>query len=166
MSSLQRSIAGVAQVLNTELVRAAKAEGPEAQFLLDHAEITVDYIKRREALRIALSFKGSELWVRELPMTAMQVELQSVMSDKSFEEKITTTMRSHLNLVAQMHYARLEPMFPESIAEVTMGFDPETHTKLVCVKFKNGHVADGPEHEAKSDFFLAKCTMLYDLPPI
>lgn len=166
MSSLQRSIAGVAQVLNTELVRAAKAEGPEAQFLLDHAEITVDYIKHRQSIRVALSFKGNELWVRELPITATQVELASVMSDKAFEEQITTTMRSHLNLVAQMHYARLEPMFPGAIAQVTMEYDVETSTKLVRVQFKNGHVADGPEHEAKSEFFLAKCTMLYDLPPI
>jgi hypothetical protein len=154
------------QVLNSELVRAALAEGSEGKFLLEHAEITADYIKGRQSIRIALSFKGSELWVRELPMTATQVELSSVMSDKSFEEKITTTMRSHLNLVAQMHYARLEPMFPNSIQEVTMDYDIETNTKLVRVKFKNGHVADGPEHEAKSEFFLAKCTMLYDLPPI
>ena len=154
------------QVLNSELVRAALAEGPEGRFLLEYAEITADYIKGRQSIRIALSFKGSELWVRELPMTSSQVELSSVMSDKSFEEKITTTMRSHLNLVAQMHYARLEPMFPGSIAEVTMDYDVDTNTKLVRVKFKNGHVADGPEHEAKSEFFLAKCTMLYDLPPI
>lgn len=81
MPSLQRSIAGVVQVLNSELIRAAKAEGPEARFLLEHAEITADYIKGRQSIRVALSHKGNELWVRELPMTATQVEVVSVMSD-------------------------------------------------------------------------------------
>lgn len=142
------------------------AEGPEGMWLLEHADITCDYIDGRTGIRVALSFKGNELWVRKLSLSATQVEFGSTMSDKKFEETITTTMRNHLNLVAQMHYARLEPMFPNSIAEVTMGFDMDSHEKTVIVKFKNGHVADGPEREAKSEFFLAKCTMLYDLPPI
>lgn len=142
------------------------ASGPEGKYLLEYAEITADYIKGRQSIRVALSFKGNELWVRELPMSATQVEFRTQMDDKEFESKITTTMRNHLNLVAQMHYARLEPMFPGSIQEVTMGFDMETNEKTICVKFKNGHVADGPERESKSEFFLAKCTMLYDLPPI
>jgi hypothetical protein len=140
------------------------AEGPEGRYLLEFAEITADYVNCRQMIRIALAFKGNELWVRTLPMSASQVEFQ--MTDKEFADKITTTMRSHLNLVAQMHYARLEPMFPGSIAEVTMGYRHDIAQKTVHVKFKNGHIAEGPEHEAKSELFFARCAMLYDLPPI
>jgi len=136
-------------------------------WLLEHADITADYIKGRSCVRIQLLFKNKPIWIRELAMSANQIELrEGGMTDEKFESTITNTMRSHLNLVAQMHFARLDQLFPNSIAEVTMGFDPTTNTKTLNVKFKNGHVADGPEAEAKGEFFLAKCAMLYDLPPI
>lgn len=135
-------------------------------WLLEHADLTADYVNGRQGIKVSLLFRNKPIWTRILPISANQVEIPSQMSDEKFEQTISNTMRSHLNLVAQMHFARLDQMFPNSIAEVTMGYSPERAEKTIIVKFKNGHVADGPEAESKSEFFLAKCTMLYDLPPI
>lgn len=165
MSSLQRSLVGINSLLYNEL-RKRSLEEPEGALFLDHAEITADYIKHRQAVGVELSYRGKVIWRKELPITANDVEFASKMSDKDLMETVTSTMRKHLNLIAQMHFARLEPMFPNSIDEVTMGFDPKSNTKTIHVKFKNGHVAEGPESEAKQDIFLARCAMLYDLPPL
>lgn len=165
MPTLQRSIVGINSLLYNEL-RKRSLEEPEGARFLDHAEITADYIKHRQAVGVELSYRGTVIWRRELPLTANDVEIASAMSDQQVIETVTGTMRKHLNLIAQMHFARLEPMFPGSIDEVTMGFDPKTNTKTIHVKFKNGHVAEGPEGEAKDEIFLARCAMLYDLPPL
>jgi hypothetical protein len=165
MPSLQRSLVGINSILYREL-RKQSLVHPEGILFLDNAEITADYIKHRQAVGVTLSYRGKMIWKREIPVTANEVEFSSQMSDKDLIDQVTSTMRKHLNLVAQMHFARLEPMFPNSIEEVTMGFNPDTHTKTIHVKFKNGHVAEGPESEAKQDIFLARCAMLYDLPPL
>jgi hypothetical protein len=165
MSSLQRSIVGVVRLLNQELQRLTLQE-PEGKDFLEHAEITADYVNGRQAVGIILSYRNRQVWRRLLPISANQVEFSSNMSDEKLYNTITDTMRKHLNLVAQMHFARLDPMFPNSIDEVSMGYDPTTNSKTVQVKFKNGHVAEGPESEAKLDIFLARCAMLYDLPPL
>jgi hypothetical protein len=171
MSSLRRSLEGVAQVLLDELRRAAAAEGPDGVYFLEHADITADYIDGQEAIRVGLSYRNKEIWARKIPMSRYQVEGvkysgKPAVTDDKFRETISNTMRAHLNLVAQLHYARLAQVFPDSIADVALSYDPETMQKTLCVKFKNGHVAEGPESEAKSEVFLARCAMLYDLPSI
>lgn len=115
---------------------------------------------------MGVEFKGNQIWKRMVPINGLTAGNGVDMSDEELRDKVTNTMRSHLNLVAQMHHARLDKLFPGSIQEVTMGYSPEKALKTIHVKFKNGHMAEGPEHEAKQDIFLARCTMLYNLPPI
>ena len=141
----------------------AKQEGPEGEYLLSVSDITADYIKGRQAIRVELSFLNKVVWTREIPLSESDV---MTMDDSRFEEKITAAMRANLSLVAQMHFARLEQLFPKAIKDVRMSYDPVKHTKVVVVEFKNGHVAEAPEAEAKTDLFTARCAMLYDLPPI
>lgn len=150
--------------MNAELRRMAERE-PDVAAAHEHLDTTAD-IYNQQYLKIAVTFKGKEVWAKQIPITRSQIEFRSEMADKEFESKITNTMRSHLNLVAQMHHARLEKMFPNSIQEVTMGYDPQKAEKTIHVKFKNGHVAEGPECEAKQEIFHARCAMLYDLPPL
>lgn len=150
--------------MNAELRRVAKRE-PEVAAIMEHLDVTAD-IQNTQYLTLAVTFMNKQIWKKQVPITRNQIEYREHMSDDKLEQTVTNTMRNHLNLVAQMHHARLDKHFPNSIAEVTMGYDPQKAQKTISVRFKNGHVADGPEAEAKSEFFLAKCTMLYDLPPI
>ena len=103
------------------------------------------------------------VWKREIPISEYDV---LTMKDDRFEEIITAAMRANLSLVAQMHFARLDQMFPKAIKDVRMNYDPDKRTKVVVVEFKNGHVAEAPEAEVNTDLFTARCAMLYDLPPI
>ena len=88
------------------------------------------------------------------------------MSSDALQERVSGAMRANLSLVAQMHFARLEQLFPRAILDVQIGYDPELRVKTIRVAFRNGHVAEGPETEAKSDVFTARCVMLHDLPPL
>ena len=150
--------------MNAELRRLCEQE-PDLAAAREFIDVTAD-IYNQQYLDISVTFRNNEIWKKRLPITRSQIEMSSEMSDKALEDQVTTTMRKHLDLVAQMHFARLEQMFPKSIDTVTMGYDPAKDQKLVIVKFKNGHVAQGPESEAKTDVFHARCAMLYDLPPI
>lgn len=133
-------------------------------WLLEHADVTADYVNGRNEVMVKLLFQNKEIWEKRIAITADQVE--RTMDDEDLEKTISRTLRAHLNIVAQMHFARLELLFPKSIAEVTMGYDSRLAVKTIHVKFKNGHVAEGPESEAKTELFHARCAMLYDLPPI
>jgi hypothetical protein len=137
----------------------------EGEYALDYFEIMFNQSHDGFA-EMVVEFRGKRIFQKQIAIRGLTASNGVDMSDDDLRSVVTNTMRSHLNLVAQMHFARLEPMFPGSIAEVTMGFSPATHQKTVAVKFKNGHIAEGPEHEVKSDLFLARCIMLYDLPPI
>lgn len=137
----------------------------EGEYALEHFDVTVDQHKDGYAT-IAVEFKGNQIWKKHMLVPGLTAGDGVNMSDEQLRDRVTTTMRSHLSLVAQMHHARLDKLFPGSIQEVTMGYDPEKAQKTLHVKFKNGHVAEGPEFEAKQDIFLARCTMLYNLPPI
>jgi len=150
--------------MNAEMRRIAKNE-PDVAAIMDHLDVTAD-IQNQQYLTLAVTFMNKQIWKKQLPITRSQIEYREQMSDSKLESTITNTMRNHLNLVAQMHHAWLDKHFPNSIAEVTMGYDPQKAQKTIHVRFKNGHVAEGPENEAKQDIFLARCTMLYDLPPI
>ena len=163
MPTLRRTIARVVNVLFAELRRVAKQEGPEGEYLLSVSDITADYIKGRQAIKVELLFMNKVVWKREIPISEYDV---MTMKDDRFEEIITAAMRANLSLVAQMHFARLDQMFPKAIKNVRMNYYPDKRTKVVVVEFKNGHVAEAPEAEAKTDLFTARCAMLYDLPPI
>jgi len=143
-----------------ELVRELDGE-----YALEHFDVTVDQFRDGYVL-MGVEFRGNQIWKQRVHVSGLTAGGGCDMSDEKLRETVTTTMRSHLNLVAQMHHARLDKLFPGSIQDVTMGYNPETAQKTVHVKFKNGHVAEGPEFEAKQDIFLARCMMLYNLPPI
>lgn len=157
--SLQRLSQHGVEVLR-ELVREL-----EGEYALDHFDVTVDQSKDGFAT-IAVEFKGNRIWKKHMAVRGLTASMGTELNDDELRKTVTNTMRGHLSLVAQMHHARLEQMFPGCIQEVTMGFDLEKALKTIHVRFKNGHVAEGPEHEAKQDIFLARCAMLYNLPPI
>jgi hypothetical protein len=73
-------------------------------------------------------------------------------------------MEAYFRLAGQVHHAYFEARFPRSIEQVCIGYDSRSATKMIWVKFANGHVAEGPEAQARTDFFIAKCIMLHDLP--
>ena len=163
MPTLRRTIARVVNVLFAELRRVAKQEGPEGEYLLSVSDITADYIKRRQAIKAELLFMNKVVWKQEIPISELDV---MTMEYGRLKEKITAVMRANLSLVAQLHFARLEQLFPKAIKDVHINYDPDKHTKVVVVEFKNGYVAEAPEAEAKTDLFTARCAMLYDLPPL
>lgn len=132
--------------------------------MLDHADVTADYVNGRQQVAVSVLFQNKVIWSKEFGLSADEVE--RTMSDLELEQTISRTLKGHLNLIAEMHKARLEQMFPKSIDNVVMGYDPAKDIKTISVKFKNGHVAHGPESEARTELFHARCAMLYDLPPI
>lgn len=163
MPTLHRTLQRLSQhaiELLRELVRELDGE-----YALELFDVTVDQHKDGYAT-MAIEFKGNQIWRKHMHVAGLTAGGGCDMSDEKLRETVSNTMRSHLSLVAQMHHARLEQMFPGSIQEVTMGYDMEKALKTIHVKFKNGHMAEGPEFEAKQDIFLARCAMLYNLPPI
>jgi hypothetical protein len=138
----------------------------DGEYALEHFDVTIDQARNDGFVIVAVEFRGNQIWKKQMEVRGLTAGNGSDMSDDKLREVVTNTMRSHLNLVAQMHHARLDKLFPGSIQDVTMGYEPHRALKTIHVKFKNGHVAEGPEHEAKQDIFLARCMMLYNLPPI
>lgn len=136
----------------------------EGEYALEHFDVTFDH-GHAETVVMQIEFKGAVVWKRSFNVKGLSTDGVHI-GDDALRDAVTNTMKAHLNLVAQMHFARLDQMFPKSISEVTMGYDIEKDQKLVIVAFKNGHKAIGPEHEAKTELFHARCAMLYDLPPI
>lgn len=82
------------------------------------------------------------------------------------EEKVTHVARQNLSLVAQMHWARLDRLFPKSIKVVDIERNEQSLNHKLLVRFKNGHTAECYEKDAKDDLFTAQCAMLYNLPPL
>lgn len=113
---------------------------------------------------VRIWFNCEEVWSRSISVSGLYDEFR--MDDKELRQVISETMKAHLDLAAQLHFARLSQKFPSAITNVSMAYDATTNTKMIQVLFKNGHKAIGPESEAKSEVFLARCAMLYDLPPI
>lgn len=137
----------------------------DGEYALEHFDVTFDQY-RDDYVIMAVEFHWEQIWKKQVHVRGLTAGGGVDMSDDELRDVVTTTMRSHLNLVAQIHHARLDKLFPGSIQEITMGYDPEKAQKTLHVKFRNGHSAEGPEFEAKQDIFLARCMMLYNLPPI
>lgn len=157
MPSLHLTIHRVASLANRELVKHAQDLDTEDRVeLLDKAQVTADY--RGSGVQLEIMFLNFFLFRRILPMTIYMVE--SEMGREDVEKMVTSTMAAHLNLMTQMHFARLAQMFPRSILQVEIEGDQ------LIVEFKNGHKAVGPLSEAKTEVFHARCAMLYDLPEL
>ncbi len=85
---------------------------------------------------------------------------------RGLAEAVTHVARQNLSLVAQMHWARLNNLFPNSIKDVQLERNMATLDHKLIVKFRNGHEAECLEKEAQDDLFTARCSMLYNLPTI
>ncbi len=150
----------IRNVLLREIERMAsvdKATHPEIWEWFKHkADLSVDKMDGRK-VRVDLTGGGiSAHWIVDLGGSPKM----------SLEEKATHVARQNLSLVAQMHWARLDRLFPKSIRNVELERREVDLNHRLIVTFKNGHVADCLESEAKDDLFTARCTMLYNLPPL
>lgn len=163
MPALHRSLGGVIRRLADEVRDIAAREELDPKEVIDNIDVSADFIGFGDGMRIEVAYRGRKAWGRVFPITG---EKLYNMTDEAFDKAVTNTMRQQLSLVAQMHYARLDKIFPGFIKDVTSTYNSELATKIIKVLFHNGHVAEAPEGEAKSDLFTAKCSMLYDLPPI
>lgn len=158
-----RTLRNAQQVLYTTLRDIAAKEGVEASLMMRETDITVDFRKNRSVLLCAVTYRQHPIWERTIPMSE---EMMSQLTDDQFEKTISNAMRGTLSLAGQLAQVRLEKMFPESIKTVLVTYDPQRAEKVFQVIFKNGHMAEEFESELWGDVFKAKCTMLYDLPPL
>lgn len=138
-------------------------EGPEAMEFFKQLDIAVDYNYRQNGYLVEASWGGGRSFAFKFGMselTAMEKKAEDL------DAELTPFMKKNLSLAAQLLHARLDKQFPNAIQRVETEHVPSTCTKNFKVVFKNGHFAETPEHESKSDLFLARCMMLYDLPPL
>jgi len=163
MPTFHRTLARLSQHAFTQLREQAREL--DSEYALDNFDITFDEDRTPGRVMMNVEFRGKVIWRGSVAVPGLTSDGVH-MPDEGLRDAVSNTMKAHLDLVAQMHFARLEQMFPKSIDTVTMGYDPQKDRKLIIVKFKNGHVAQGPESEAKTELFHARCAMLYDLPPI
>jgi hypothetical protein len=163
MPTLHRTLQRLSQHANEYLKSLVREL--DGEYALEHFDVCMDQLMDGYVM-MTVEFRGNQIWKQRIHVKGLTAGNGVDMADEKLRDTVTTTMRSHLNLVAQMHHARLDKMFPGAIQDVTMGYNPEKAQKTIHVKFKNGHVAEGPEFEAKQDIFLARCMMLYNLPPI
>lgn len=161
MPALRGSLSRVVSVALAEIRQiAAKEDG--GGYLLEHVEVTADFIMSRTMIELRIQFFDMVMWFKRFPVSEAQL---MEMDTDEIKEKVTHAMRGTLDLLANMHHARLARMFPNCIHKVEVEFSIDTRTKLISVMFKNGHIATASEAEAKTDLFTARCAMLYDLPP-
>lgn len=165
MPALRRSINTVIGYAWAEIRRIAKEEGDDGMRMMEHLDLTADVNNGRDLLEIAVEFKKEVIWRSRVPITRANIDFESSMSNKELQDTLSVHMRKQLSLVAQLHHARLDKLFPGAISGVRLGYIPATAEKIIIVTFKNGHEAEATETESKTDLFTARCLMLYDLPP-
>lgn len=146
-----------------ELRRIAEQEGPEGRYLLEQAEFCVDAHGGNVVL--SLQFGREVVWKSTLPISRAQID-DGAMPSAEMEQHAVAAMRKSLSVVGQYEHARLNKYFPKSIDRVEVNYDANANEKTFKVHFKNGHVAEGTQSEMSSDYFMARCTMIYDLPPL
>lgn len=132
----------VHNALVAELRAIAEREGPEAIAAVPYFKTCV------YQFRLAVS------------------SIYEAMSDGELENRVSAVMRNNLSILGQLHYVHLHKLFPHAIRDVQVEYDVTQDLKVVKVLFKNGHIAEAPEHESKTDLFIARCSMLFDLPPL
>lgn len=153
----------IVQAAYRELRKIAEREGPEGVYLLERAEFTVDYAG--SDIVLALQFGRDVVWKQRLSIKRYDIE-ENKISVTEMEQRIVDTMRKSLSVVGMAEHARLDAQFKKSIERVEVEYRPDIHEKNFKVFFKNGHVAEGTESEIRTDYFMARCTMIYDLPPL
>ena len=164
MPSFHRTLERLSIHATDELKRMVQRLG--GAYALDHFEVTVDQVHSGgQYVLLRIWFMHRPIWEQRLHVPGLNAGYVTT-QDQTLANIVTHVMKEHLDLVAQMHHAWLDRQFPNSIKEVRMERNLETDTKMICVIFKNGHKAIGPESDVKKDIFLARCAMIYDLPPI
>lgn len=154
---------GIVRAAYAELRKIAEREGPEGQFLLEQSEFCVDLHTGMAVL--SLQFGRNVVWKQQLPFSKGQIDNGQVTAE-AMEASVVMAMRKTLSLAGQAEHARLNLQFPKAIERVEVEYMPDIAQKNFKVFFKNGHVAEGSESEIRTDYFLARCAMIYDLPPL
>lgn len=144
--------------LETMARRDAETHPEIWDWFKNKADLAVDPDYKRYAVQVHLTGGGINAhWV---------MDIGDYDSMANLEKTVTHVARQNLSLVAQMHWARLDRMFPGSIKNVGLERNEATLQHRLVVVFKNGHIADCIEKEAHDDLFTARCSMLYNLPPL
>lgn len=148
----------IRDVLLREIERMASADAAQHpdiwQWFKYKADLSVDPVGDHK-IRVDLTGGGINAhWIMDIKGIG------------DLEQRVTHVARQNLSLVAQMHWARLDTMFPKAIRNCEIERNEATLDHRLIVTFKNGHVADCFEREAKDDLFTARCSMLYNLPPL
>lgn len=146
-----------------ELRRVAEREGPEGAALLDMSEFCLDTHTGHAVL--SLWFARDKVWEQRLPISKGQLDGGAISIEEA-EKCVLQVMRDTLSLVGQKEHTRLNARFPKSIVRVEVEYMMATRERNFTVFFKNGHIAEGTESEIHTDHFLARCAMIYDLPPL
>lgn len=163
MSQLGRTnLNRVYDALVAELKAIAEREGPEAIAAVPYFEITVDHESAQQVMRVQIEIHKTCVYQFRLAVSS----IYEAMSDGELENRVSAVMRNNLSILGQLHYVRLHKLFPHAIRDVQVEYDATQDLKVVKVLFKNGHIAEAPEHESKTDLFIARCSMLFDLPPL
>lgn len=153
----------IVQYIWAELRRIAEIEGPDAMYVLHTCDVAADYMPGRNAVRAVVSFKG-------LPprMVEMRVTPESMNSDSPeaaiLHKDVTKAMMQNLSLVGQKVLHDLDKKMPKYVQDVQCRYNVQKLEREFVVIFKNGHELVAEEREVKTDEFLARCLMVYDLP--
>jgi hypothetical protein len=156
------SILDVQKHLLKVLREIAATEGPEGAALLHFVDINAD--RQGDYLRVEVMFQRRKIWQKRIRWDGSLFENQDHHEFEVEISKVSEAMRGTLSLVAEKHHAYLESRFPGRIERVQAEFDVERYTRILRVVFKNGHKLTCDEKEVKTDEFIAKCCLFYDLP--
>lgn len=155
----------LSSIVERILVEKAHREGPDAVAILRYLQISADSHFHDMSTRVVIEYSHPEQGY--FVLYGFSIDDNDLRKDEAHVTKVlSVAMQGNLSLVGQMHFVRLQKYFPKAIRDVAVLFDEKLHQKIIQVQFKNGHVAEAPEAEAKTDLFLAKCSMLFDLPPL
>lgn len=149
--------------MNSTIKEIAEREGPQATEMLRFIDCSADFRNGNQFVLMSLVYRQNQFWERKIKMSESDMY---TMKEDFFVNTISDAMRGTLSLAGQIEQTRLEKMFPNSIKNVLVTYDHQKAEKVFQVVFKNGHMAEGYESEVHTDYFSAKCTMLYDLPPL
>lgn len=134
-----------------------------AEVALDKLDISTD-TGYGYSLYVYIFYGQREIWQHRIKGGAVY----SSSDEESVGDAVgqmSEAMRGTLNMAAITYQLWLEKRyFPDAIDKVEAEMSREKRHRVYIVHFKNGHKLRVEEPDAKTDEFIAKCCMFYDLP--
>ena len=161
--SRTRTIQDIVSIAYAELNRLARKEGPDGLALLSRCEFTADFEKGKGRCRIHLQIGREVVWTGYASVTEDDVQF---LADEELVKRVLTPIRDSMSLVGLEVHAAVDRLFPKSVRKVDVEYSVEQAERKFAVLFQNGHVAEVMESELRTEIFVARCSMLYDLPPL